>query len=747
MGEVYRATDTKLGRDVALKVLPPEMASSAEQVDRFRREARAVAALNHPHIVTIHSVEEADGVHFLTMELVEGQPLNRRIPEQGLPLSPLLEIVTALADALAAAHEKGIVHRDLKPANVMVTTDGRAKILDFGLAKLTPAAVESPDNSDRPTEMQTREGIVMGTVPYMSPEQLQGRALDHRTDIFSLGVMLFEMATGRRPFQGHSSAELASSILRDAPPALAELRRDLPEGLGHLIQRCLQKSAADRFPSARDLAEGLRVVTREAEPRTSTAMAAGPTSRAHKSTSIAVLPFASMSASQDDEYFCDGLAEELLTALSRVDALKVAARTSAFSFKGKSADVSTIATALGVDNVLEGSFRRSGHRVRITLQLISAADGCQRWSERYDREMSDIFALQDEIALAVVAALKLTLFGDQKAAVLLRRYTDDAETYELFLKGRHHSYAYTAEGWQRAIEFFTKAIERQPEYALAHAGIAAARGCQWFFGILPAEQTVPQAKAVSQQALAIDDGLADAHQSQAMLAFFYDWDWRRAEQEFGRSFDLNPNNAEALSYYAMFLAFAGRVDEALQLNKKALTLDPLAPLVNMNGGWTYYAAGMPAEALQQAARMLEIDPAFYGSYWLQGAIHLGAGEYGRAVEQLTTAVSLGGHQIVVADLASAHALAGHAEAAAAILRQLLDRRRQHYVPAICLARVYCRIGETSKALTWLEAAFAERNGELVFLQAELAGAADDDPLRALADEPRVVALLQGMNLP
>ena len=360
--------------------------------------------------------------------------------------------------------------------------------------------------------------------------------------------------------------------------------------------------------------------------------------------------------------------------------------------------------------------------------------------------MRDIFALQDDITLAVVEALKVTLFGDEKAAVL-RRYTEDAEAYELFLKGRYHSYKYTAQGWKRAIEFFEKAIEKQPDYALAYAAIAASRGCQWFFGMLPAEQTVPQSKSASSQALAIDGGLADAYLSLALITFLYEWDWQRAEQEFKQSITLNPNNAEALSYYAMFLAFVGRFDEAIRVNRKALTLDPLAPLINMNGGWTYFAAGMLAEASAQATKMIESDPDFYGAYWLQGAIHLSSGEFDSAVEQLKTAVSLGGHHIVVADLASACSLAGRDDNAAEILHRLLEVRRQQYVPAICLARVYSRVGDTAKAIEWLETAFAERNGEMVFLQGEITGAADGDPLRRLADDPRVTALLQKMNLP
>jgi serine/threonine-protein kinase len=600
----------------------------------------------------------------------------------------------------------------------------------------------------------------MGTVPYMSPEQVSGREVDHGTDLFSLGIILYEMASGRRPFQGSSSAELASAILRDTPRPLGELRADLPEGLADIVSRMLQKDRGKRHATAAELLLDLTNAKQalgggavrpapDARKRADTpphVPTAGGAATPHTETSLAVLPFANMSADVENEHFCDGLAEELLNALSKIDALKVAARTSAFSFRGKAVDAGTIARTLGVTRLLDGSIRRSGNRLRIAVQLVNAADGCQVWSERYDREMRDVFELQDEITLAVVAALKLKLFGEERAAVL-KRYTDNAEAYELFLKGRHHAYKYTAQGWRRAIELFEKAIALQPDYALALAGIAAARGCQWFFGLLPAEQVIPQCRADNARALSIDDGLADAHLSLGIITFFYDWDWRGAERAFTRSIELKPHNGEALAYYALFLAFEGRVDEALTAGRNALALDPLAPLINMHVGWAYFTAGQPAEAWQRAAKMIEIDPDFYGAYWLQGAIHLSAGEYQAAVDQLRRAVSLGGHQVVVADLASACSLAGAVGEATAILDRLLDLRRKQYVPAICLARIYSRIGDTATAIEWLEAAFAERNGEMVFLDQEIAGAAADDPLRLLAGEPRIRALLDRMRLP
>ena len=761
MGEVYLAQDTRLDRRVALKILPAEWAADSDRLHRFIREAKSASALNHPNIITVYDIGEAAGTPFIAYEFIDGVTLREFASSAAANLASSLEIGIQIASALVEAHHAGIVHRDLKPDNVMVRQSGLVKLLDFGIARLSRPAAAATDAATG-IQVQTQHGLLIGTPQFMSPEQARGTDVDHQTDIFSFGVMMYRVLSGVSPFAGDTVTDVIVAVLTRDPPPLV----DVPPQLAAIVSKAMQKDKQRRYQTATDLLRDLTVVKQEldadglrgpaasrpdpegaAQRRQAEPTASGGTrSDTHDVKSVAVLPFVNMSADGDNEHFCDGLAEELLNALSQIDALKVAARTSAFSFKGKSATVSTIARTLGVNNIVEGSIRRSGNRLRISVQLVNAADGYQLWSERYDREMSDIFALQDEITLAVVAALKVTFFGNEKAAVL-RRYTKDADVYEWFLKGRYHANTYTAQGWTQAIECFEKAIDRQPDYALAYAGLATARGCQWFFGILPAEQTIPQGKSANSQALALDDGLSDSYLSLAMITFFYDWDWKRAEEQFTQAIALNPNNAEALSYFALFLAFAGRLDEAIGLNRRALTLDPLAPLINMNGGWTYFGAGMLAEASQQAARMIESDPGFYGAYWLQGAIHLSVGEFGSAVERLKTAVSLGGHQVVVADLASAYSLAGRDDEAAAILNQLLELRRRQYVPAICLARVYSRVGDTAKAVEWLETAFAERNGEMVFLAGEIAGAAAGDALRLLGDEPRVTALLRSMNLP
>src|SRR5262245_7329113 len=387
MGAVYRATDTSLDRDVALKILPIDVAADPERLERFRREARAIAALNHPSILTIYSVEQDGNVHFLTMELVSGKPLDRLIGEHLLPIERVAEISQALADALTAAHEKGIVHRDLKPANVVLTESGRVKVLDFGLAKVQQAGL--PSTGDSATNLATSVGAVLGTPAYMSPEQVTGVPVDHRTDIFSLGILLYELATGVRPFHGRSSAELASSILRDEPRPASEIRPAVPAHLTSVISRCLEKNASTRYPTMGDVSKALKsgkdagVAPKDAGP------------------SVAVLPFQNLSADPENEFFSDGLAEEILNALSQVAGLRVAARTASFTFKGRTTDLTEIGSRLHVSTVLDGSVRRAGNRVRVTVQLVDVANGFQLWSERYDREMADIFDVQDEISRAI----------------------------------------------------------------------------------------------------------------------------------------------------------------------------------------------------------------------------------------------------------------------------------------------------------------------------------------------------------
>ncbi len=460
MGEVYLAQDTRLDRRVALKILPADFATDSDRLARFIREAKSASALNHPNIITVYDIGETGGMHFIAYEFIDGTTLREFAKSTAFTLASALEVGIQVASALVEAHRAGIVHRDLKPDNVMIRATGLVKLLDFGIARLS-APTEPGDTSATAIHGQTQSGMFIGTPQFMSPEQARGTDVNHQTDIFSFGVVLYEMLSGVSPFAGDTITDVVVAVLTREPARLT----DVPPKLADIVTKALQKDRSRRYQTATELLQDLTEVQQEIDgyhrrgPASSlqhaqaatralqadTPAIAGPGSAVRQAKSVAVLPFANMSADEDDEHFCDGLAEELLNALSKIDALKVAARTSAFSFKGKSADVGTIARTLGVSNVLEGSIRRSGNRLRISVQLINAADGYQVWSERYDREMRDIFALQDDITLAVVEALKVTLFGEEKAAVL-KHSTASAEAYELFLKGRLHSYKFHRSG-------------------------------------------------------------------------------------------------------------------------------------------------------------------------------------------------------------------------------------------------------------------------------------------------------------
>ena len=651
MGKVYRATDTRLGRDVALKVLPVELAQDPQRLARFRREARTVAALNHPNIVTLHSVGEADGIHFLTMELVEGRSLDHLIPQNGFSVERTLAIAITLSDARVAAHERGIVHRDLKPANVMVTKDGRVKVLDFGLAKEMVTAESTA--STLTSAGQTAVGAVIGTPAYMSPEQVVGSSVDHRTDLFSLGIVIYEMACGRRPFEGVSPAELASTTLRDTPCLVTELRSDLPDGLARVIQRCLEKDPRQRVQTARDVGNEIRDLERGlasggpegvnqsfAPAAGDSRPAVGALAGSSERVSIAVLPFSNISNDPDNEYFCDGMAEELLNALSKIEALRVAARTSAFSFKGKQTHVREIGQKLDVVAVLEGSVRKAGNRLRIMAQLVSVADGYQLWSECYERQMEDIFDIQDEISLAIVDALRVKLLGAEKAAVL-KRSTENTEAYQLYLKGRYQYSKYTEEGFRTSIQYYEQAIEKEPEYAPAFAALSITCVLRRVFGFGVSDQSVLQAKTAATRALALDQSLAESHFAHALVKFYHEWDWSGSEREYQRAIKLKPNLAEAHERYAVFLAVMGRSGAARVQAIHALDLAPVSLQTNYVVGWAFGLAGELGRMLEQGRMLTESEPGFVGGHVLLGYGFFIERAYERAVTEIESAVALG----------------------------------------------------------------------------------------------------------
>ena len=598
-----------------------------------------------------------------------------------------------------------------------------------------------------------------------------------------------------KPFSGATTADLLAAILRSEPEDLYKFNHDVPAELERIVLKTLKKARDQRYQSAKDLFADLKELKKDldldaarkmSEPASEqfaarisrrmpvpSAIAGGPTAEqkrldtasgtdpgvrsvtseswaprsvADVRNSIAVLPFTNMSADPENEYFCDGLAEELLNALAKIEELKVAARTSAFSFKGKNANVSDIGNALGVSTVLEGSVRKSGNRLRITVQLISAADGYHMWSERYDREMKDIFDVQDEITLAVVDALKVKLLGEEKA-VVLRRSIENPEAYELYLKGRHYYNKHTIEDWLKGIEYFEKAIEIEPEYAAAFAQIGLSYVTLSFFGLSSPHETLPKGKAVVTRALEIDDQSAEGHAALANILFYYEWDWAAAEREFKRAVKLNPNDANTRWRLGLFLASRERFNKAVKEAERAVALDPLSLLVNLYAGFIYLLAGQLDGALKQFARMIEIEPRFHGAYWLEGAVYMAQEKYEEAVAAFEKSIALGGTPIVKSYLGCAYGLWGKREQALAVLNELLETREKQYTTAFNIARVYNGLGEIDSACAWLDKTVEERNGEIVFLNVGSKTGARKIWRKALRTDPRYRDILRRIGLP
>jgi serine/threonine-protein kinase len=731
MGEVFRARDPRLARDIAIKVLPAGMAHDPDHLARFQREARAVAALNHPNIVTIFSVEEAHGIHFLTMELVAGQPLARLIGAGGLPVGQIVEIASALADALAAAHEKGIVHRDLKPANVMITEDGHVKVLDFGLAKDVRGS--GPNDTTLTSAGNTQAGVLMGTPAYMSPEQISCRPLDHRTDIFSLGVVLHEMATGRHPFNGNSSAERISAILHDHPAQVTDSRPDLPSDLARIIRRCLEKDPRHRIQTARDVANEFRDLVREMPKREQPPAVANP---AANTPSIAVLPLANMSRDADDEYFSDGLAEDIINALAKVPGLKVIARTSAFAFKGQNTDIRKIAETLGVANILEGSVRRSGTHLRVTAQLINAADGSHLWSERYDRELADVFAVQDEISAAITEALHTRL---SLQAAAKPRYTPKLPAYGALLKARHFHWKGTLESRAQAKEFYEQAIALDPQYALAHALYSGYLFGQTV-GLTPMHEAAPLARAMAQRALELDASLPEAHATLCALAATYDFNWQEASRQF--TLATADDSASPLCHVAcglFYLLGSGRRKEAVDQLERAFQADPLHLTIRTYLAACLGAAGRYAEAEEHLHEVLDLDSNFlWGSSYL-AALYAARGMLKEALPIAEKAFSLAPlYTPNVGIYAGVLVRMGEQGRGKELIQTLGSGEAYGASAGWVYFHTVC--GEIDLAEDWLEKSIEERHPQsATFLQGAIG-----EPLRASRHWPKLAAL---MNLP
>lgn len=785
MGEVYRAQDAKLGRDVALKVLPAEMAHDPERLARFHREAKALAQLDHPNIVTIHSVEECNGVHFLTMQLVEGRSLDRVIPASGLPLEQIVEIAGPLGDALAVAHDKGIVHRDLKPGNVMVTNEGHVKVLDFGLAKDVRAA--NGGDLTLTSDSQTQIGVVMGTPAYMSPEQAAGRLLDHRTDIFSLGVVLHEMATGRRPFEGTSSAELVSAILRDTPPSVTDARPDLPSDLARIIRRCLEKDPSHRVQTARDVSNEFRDLARQTSQKLAAATTSTSSSRAVPAAdsgiphadevsgvkrhaialtiaaillvigfagvgiylkgskagqvdSIAVLPLENRSNDPEAEYISDGITESINNSLTRLPSLRVIPHSVASHYRGKSMDMRKVGDELRVQAVLTGSIAQRGDDLTVNVELDDVRNGKQLWGERYNRKLADLLAVQNEIAREVSQLLRSQLSAEDQQK-LTKGSTDNPEAYQLYLKGKYYTNKLSKAGFSKGIEYFNQAIALDHQYGLAYSGLAYNYINQddWF---MPPNEAGPKTREAAQKALAIDESDGGAHLSMAIVTHWYDWNWAAAESEFKRAIELNPNNWEAHTYYSWFLAPMGRNDQSIAEAKRAQQADPLSGFANFNVGGALVFARQWDPAIEQLHRAIEVDPTFWFSHCFLGRAYEQKGKLPEAIAEFQRALELEEDNAEIwSGLGHAYALSGKRAEAQKVLEHLQGVSEHSWVAPYNIAVIYAGLGEKEQAFAFLDQAYKDRS---YYLPTYLATDARIDSLRS---DPRFVELRKRVGLP
>ncbi len=724
MGVVFKAEDTKLRRTVALKFLPGEIGRDPEAKKRFLREAQAAAILDHPNICPVFEVDESGGEMFLTMAFIEGRSLKDRIAEGPLPLVEVLNIAAQVSEGLKAAHERGVVHRDIKPANIMLNTEGQVRITDFGLASL-----EGGIDLTQPL-------AILGTPAYMSPEQVRGERTDGRTDIWSFGVTLFEMTTGRRPFLADQGQAVRIEILNEEPPDPSAIRAEVPPGLEDVILKCLQKKSGDRYQDFESLLAELRGegVHETKQRERVTSPGALP--------SVAVLAFADMSPAKDQDYFGEGLAEELIHALARVQGLRVVARTSAFAFKDMKLDVRKIGKTLGVGAVLEGSIRKAGNRLRVTAQLIDAGTGLHLWSERFDREERDVFDIQEEISLAIVEHLKVTLLSGEKTA-LQKRSTADTEAYNLYLKGNYFAARPSPESIRKALGFYREALDRDPNFALAHAGIAGAFAGLGIMNLAPPAEAYPKAKAALAKALALDPDLAEAHVVAAALEFWFDWSWAAAEKSFRRVLKSSPGNVMSRGSYAWLLLAKKRFEDCLGEIEHALTLDPLMPLVYAWSIGLHAACGRCDEALADFAKLQQIEPKFGLAYFHAGLAYYRKGLIDKAVETLRQ-----GRELVIfpgwaeAMLVLCHLKKADRGPAEEILAQMTDDRKRLPVSAVCLAWSSAALGDIDRAFEWLETAIRERDILMPFVQVYTEWVVPD-----LASNPRFEALVDRLGLP
>ncbi len=768
MGVVYRAHDEHLDREVAVKVLPPRTVGDENARKRFRKEARSLSKLNHPNVATVHDFDNQGDIDYLVMEYVPGKALRDRISEGPLPEAEIIGLATQLGHGLTAAHERGLVHRDLKPENLRLTLEGRLKILDFGLAELI-----------RPlTDLRTTESTisaVAGTLPYMAPEQVTGGPVDQRADLFSFGVVLYEMATGRVPFHGASSGEICGAILYQEPVSPEQLNPQISPGLRAIISKMLEKDRQLRYHHAAEICVDLQRLRRDTETEPSAAGAGGskrvtsgtdirrrlkmlvpvailavlvvlgtfwlvhgrmssvPTSVQSLPPSVAVLPFADMSLEKDQEYFSDGLAEELINDLAKIQGLRVAARTSSFQFKGKIEDPRTVGKKLNVGAILEGSVRKEGNKVRITAELINAATGFNLWSETYDRRLNDVFAVQEDIGRSVAASLKVTLLGGNSPTPSTQG--TNPEAYDAYLQGQYFYGRPNKENLEKAVAYYNQAIKLDPRYAQAWAGLALTHSRQADLGQVPVEAGYRKARQAAERALALEPTLGEAHLAAGWIEARYDWNWAGADASFKRALALEPGNARVMRVAAVMAATLGRFTEALAMDRSAVELDPLSAPAYADLGEHAYYAGSLDEAVAAFKKASELSPEIPGAHTYISKVYLAQAHPNDALAEMDREQDPAWRLVGVA--LAYHALGRKREADAA-LGELVAR--YHADSAYQIAEVYAFRGEADRAFQWLERAYNQRDGGLT----EMKG---DPLLKNLEPDPRYAAFLKKMRLP
>jgi eukaryotic-like serine/threonine-protein kinase len=763
MGEVYLARDERLGRKAALKLLPDSLTTDETQLGRFKNEARTASALNHPNILTVYEIGAEGNVQFIAMEFIEGVTLRTALVSGRMSAHRALEIAVQVASALAAAHDAGVVHRDIKPENIMLRPDGYAKVLDFGIAKLTEQRRASDDHRVETTVLlQTRPGLVLGTAHYMSPEQARGQKVDARSDIWSLGVVLYEMVAGSPPFRGETPSDCIAAILTAEPAPLSSISPDVKAKLESILQKTLRKNTDERYQTVKEMFAELRMLKGKLEAKSSSLQtraesvvskikrhklgvvitlagvllvavavgyffffsAPGPLSN---EKSIAVLPFENLSEEKSNAYFADGIQDEILTRLSKIADLKVISRTSTEKYKSKPDNLREIAKQLGVSNILEGSVQKAADQVRVSVQLINATTDGHLWAEIYDRKLTDIFKVESDIATTIAETLQAKLTGSEEHAISVKP-TADAAAYQLYLKGRFFWGRRGGDNIQKAIEYFDEAIRQDPNYALAYAGLAEA----WI--TLPGHASArlqdvkPKAKEAAIKSLQIDDTLAEAHTALAQVLFF-DLDFAGAIKEFQRAIDLDPNYATAHHWYANGPLLAlGRFDEAIAEGGRAVELDPLSPIINVNQANNYIIAGRYDEAIDQIRKGLELDPEFGYAHSNLGLALEFKGDLPGAIAEFRRAHQLNGDPLSLGYLGNLYGKTGNVTEAANILTELEQLTKTKYVSAYAFALVQGGLGNRAEALRWLEKCYADRSQEIVYVRVDrLLDPLRDDP--------------------